>query len=90
VLKGTIPNGVEWVTKEYNSHALLHMHAGGLQVLDHMPAAILVQLLQHVPLASVPFNNLHALFNLNGASAPSFAAFNKAADDTVSVYMLVI
>lgn len=81
---------IKWVMQEPIGRVLLHMHADGLQVLDSTPAAILMQLLQHAPLAPMPCNNMHAMFKFNCARAPNFAAFNKAADDTVSVHMLFL
>lgn len=58
------------------------MCAGGLQLLDPVYAAILIQLLQQMPLAPMTCGSMPAMYmgTMNGAVPAQYAAYNGSED----------
>ncbi len=66
------------------------MCAGGLQLLDPMSAAILIQYLQQMPLAPLTGSKVAMYMgNMNGAVPPQYAACNGTEDQASSHIVLM-
>ena len=67
------------------------MCAGGLQLLDPVSAAILIQFLQQMPLAPMACGNVPAMYmgNMNGPVPPQYAAYNGT-EDKASVHQCAV